>query len=98
MFGLRITEWKGHGRVGTHTNKNSYHYKTFPDGTGRAFDAVGTADQMLRFARHIKKYYKYVTEGIHNPNLSIDHGRRVPPSFWGSTVWEQHRSHVHIAV
>jgi hypothetical protein len=39
-----------------------------------------------------------LTEGIHNPNLSIKDGHRVSPSYWGGPVWGEHANHIHIAV
>lgn len=72
---------------------NSCHYK------GKAFDAVGTGLQMNNFALSMATEHKpQLSELIHNPGFSIKDGKDVPPSFWGTVVWNQHRNHVHIAV
>jgi hypothetical protein len=36
-------------------------------------------------------------EGIHNPNLSIESGKTVSPSFWGKATWAGHADHLHLA-
>jgi hypothetical protein len=37
-FHLHVWQWKGHGPVGVHA-PGSFHSQTYPDGTGKAFDA-----------------------------------------------------------
>lgn len=41
-FHMHVWQWKGHGPVGTHA-PGSFHSQTFPDGTGKAFDAYSAA-------------------------------------------------------
>jgi len=97
-FNLKVHQWLP-GRVGVHGDgRDSMHYHKFPSGIGRAFDAIGSPTNMRHFARWVRLNHPNVTEGIHKPNLSIDNGRRVPSSFWGSKVWNEHANHVHIAV
>ncbi|MCA1708650.1 MAG: peptidoglycan-binding protein, partial [Actinobacteria bacterium] len=39
-----------------------------------------------------------LTEGIHNPGLSVKNRSRVPSSYWGPGTWDAHRNHLHFAV
>lgn len=44
----------------------------------------------------------YLTEGIYNrgiegKNLSVANGKSVPASHWGTSVWNDHNDHIHIA-
>jgi hypothetical protein len=74
--------------------KNSYHYK------GEAVDIGGPAAIMNAAAQWIARSTlgRQLTEGIHNPGLSIKDGRRVSPGFWGATTWAAHANHIHLAV
>lgn len=45
-----------------------------------------------------QNYGSSLAEGIFNPNLSIDSGRPVDPSFWTPKTWADHQNHIHIAV
>lgn len=86
--GLSITSTTG----GTHAD-GSYHYK------GRAVDIGGDAQEMNKAAQWIGTYLtKTLSEGIHNPNLSVDGKKKVDPSFWGSETWSAHLDHIHLAV
>ena len=71
-------------------------------GQGRAVDLDGSADLMKEAADWIKANIgKNLTEGIHNPNLSIDSQQTVPSSFWISDNydgWADHIDHIHLAV
>lgn len=74
---------------------NSYHYK------GEAVDlASGDYGYMDQAAGWIKSsgLYKALVEGIHNPNLSVESGALVDPSYWGSETWAAHANHIHLAV
>ncbi|MDQ8046838.1 MAG: transglycosylase SLT domain-containing protein, partial [Patulibacter sp.] len=87
-FGLSVTSTTG----GTHA-KNSLHYQ------GRAVDLAGS--RMKEAAYWIgaaKSRYGQLAEGIHQPGLSVKNGSKVPTSFWGSTVWDQHKNHLHLAM
>jgi uncharacterized protein YutE (UPF0331/DUF86 family) len=86
--GLLVTSTTGGGHAA-----NSYHYR------GMAVDISGASEIMNAAARWIRSSMgKSLTEGIHNPGLSIKNGQQVPPGFWGGTVWGQHANHIHIAV
>lgn len=44
----------------------------------------------------------YLTQGIYNrgiegKNLSVANGKSVPASHWGTSVWNDHKDHIHIA-
>lgn len=67
---------------------------------GEAVDlSVDDGAYMLQAADWIKTSLKSVlTEGIHNPNLSIKNMKSVSASFWGAATWAEHKNHVHIAV
>jgi hypothetical protein len=77
---------------------------------GCAFDAYWPASSRVHYkkmrdcARYFDHHFaRYLTEGIfqgHRPkdNLSIKNGKRTPASTWGSKVWNEHRSHIHIAI
>lgn len=85
--GLKITATTNGDHV-----EGSYHYQ------GRAVDLAGTEKEMNRAAKWINTYLSSVlTEGIHNPGLSVDSKKHVASSFWGG-VWEEHRDHIHLAV
>lgn len=76
---------------GTHAS-GSLHY------TGQAVDLVGSA---LRAASEWIKssgLYKALAEGIHNPNLSVEDGNFISPSYWGSATWADHTDHIHLGV
>jgi hypothetical protein len=66
--GLTVTSTTGGGHAA-----NSYHYR------GMAADLGGDAATMLRAASWIKRTMgSNLTDGIHNPNLSIKGGCNVP--------------------
>lgn len=72
---------------------NSLHY------VGRACDLSADARTMEAAAAWAAKYLTpLLTEGIHNPNLSVKNHRHASPSIWGSTVWSEHANHIHVAV
>jgi hypothetical protein len=86
--GLSVTSTTGGGHAA-----GSYHYR------GMAADLGGAPEVMNQAAAWIKRTMGHnLTEGIHNPNLSIKGGKTVSPGFWGSTVWGQHANHIHLAV
>lgn len=92
-FKLRVSEYPPFGPVHQVHSANSWHYK------GKAFDCSGPPAQMQAFASYVKTNYgRTVTELIHNPGFSIKNGQVVPPSYWGSDVWANHRNHVHVAI
>jgi hypothetical protein len=87
--GLSVSSTTG----GTHA-ANSLHY------SGQAVDlASGDYSYMDQAAAWIKSsgLYKSLAEGIHNPNLSVDEGNLVDPSFYAD-VWSDHRDHIHLGV
>lgn len=76
--------------TGGQHSATSMHYR------GRAVDLVGGNLNME--ARWVwQNIHRQLNEGIHNPNLSVQSGRAVPPSYWGSDVWANHVSHIHLA-
>lgn len=86
--GLQVTSTTGGGHA-----RGSYHYK------GEAADISGSSGLMFKAANWIKRVMgRNLTEGIHNPNLSIKFGKRVSPSFWGGATWAEHANHIHLAV
>jgi len=86
--GLSIASTTG----GTHVT-DSLHYE------GRAVDLVGSAQEMNKAAKWINRYLRgMLTEGIHNPGLSIKNKQQVPSSFWGSETWAGHADHIHLGV
>jgi hypothetical protein len=93
QFGLRVGEYPPFGPVHQVHTSGSYHYK------GQAFDASGIEVRMHAFAQFVKQNYgRTITELIHNPGFSIKNGQVVPPSFWGTEVWNGHKDHVHVAI
>ncbi|MGH2938127.1 MAG: phage tail tip lysozyme, partial [Solirubrobacterales bacterium] len=86
--GLQATSTIG----GTHAS-GSYHY------LGEAVDIAGSTPEMYAAAQWIEKsgLYRQLTEGIHNPNLSVSDGKNVPSSYY-SSVWAEHANHIHVAV
>lgn len=89
--GLGISSTTGGGHA-----ENSLHY------SGRAADLAAPMDAagikyMLDAAGWIKqKIGADLTEGIHNPNLSIKYGKEVDPSLWGESTWLDHLDHIHV--
>lgn len=95
-FGLSVWQWAGHTSPVSGHSQHSMHNLRWSDGTGKAFDAYGSARRMRRFAAWVDRYAPQVDEGIHNPNLSRKNGKRVLSSYWGSETWLAHLNHVHI--
>jgi hypothetical protein len=84
--GLAITSTTSGGHA-----ENSLHYE------GRAADLAAASGYMLDAAGWIKaNLTPALTEGIHNPNLSVKYGKEVSPGFWGSAVWGDHLDHIHV--
>lgn len=99
-YGLTVWQWLP-GPVGGHSS-TSYHFRVFPDGTGKAFDVYGPRWRMARFLRWLRRsgQHAHLSEGIFNGRvykLSVLHGAHVPSSLWGETTWRNHRNHIHIA-
>lgn len=70
----------------------SLHYRH------RAADISGSKTDMQNFVRWaVKTHLRDIAELIHNPGGSVDNGRTVPSSFWGS-AWADHADHVHFAI
>jgi hypothetical protein len=73
--------------------KHSLHY------AHRAADISGLEQNMRRFAAWVSAHNTpQLAELIHNPGSSIKNGHTVPTSFWGTTTWNGHRDHVHLAI
>jgi len=87
--GLSVTSTTG----GEH-EPNSYHYK------GEAVDlANSSTSYMDKAAGWISgNLTSALTEGIHNPDLSVKYGKGVPSSYWGPETWAGHKNHIHLAV
>lgn len=90
---LLVTSSTDHSRLSTN-GLVSLHV------SGQAVDlAVNDAAYMLQAADWCKTNLKSIlTEGIHNPNLSIKDMKSVAPSFWGAQTWAEHTNHIHLAV
>jgi hypothetical protein len=90
-YGLNVSSGLRPGAI-TSSGNLSLH------SSGRAIDLVGTAVNMLRYARHaVSSYGRQLAELIHTPlGFGIKGGKRVPLSFWGSTVNRDHVGHVHV--
>lgn len=59
----------------------------------------GSYPLMNRAAAWVGSHYgRSLTEGIHNPNLSIKYGHDVPDSYWGEPTWSEHLNHIHLAI
>jgi hypothetical protein len=87
-FPLMITSTTGGGHA-----KGSYHY------LGEAADLAGPPALMNSAAAWIgQNMGGSLTEGIHNPNLSVKFGHNVPSSYWGASTWAAHANHIHLAV
>jgi hypothetical protein len=86
--GLSVTSTTG----GSHVS-GSLHY------AGEAVDLGGDTQTMFDASAWIKRsgIYRQLTEGIHNPNLSVSDGHFVDPSFY-SAVWAGHADHIHLGV
>lgn len=86
--GLSVTSTTGGAHV-----PGSLHY------LGEAVDVAGSTDIMHAASEWIKKsgLYRQLTEGIHNPNLSVSDGHMVDPSFYAA-VWAEHANHIHLGV
>lgn len=84
--GLTITSTTG----GVHAT-GSLHY------SGRAADLAASSPYMLKAAGWIDSTLgRSLTEGIHNPNLSVKYGHEVPSGYWGPEVWAEHLNHIHV--
>lgn len=93
-YGLSVWQWTGHTSPVEGHSSISLHYAKFGDGTGKAADAYGAERAMRGFADFINSVGR-VTEGIHNPNLSMWHGEPVASPHWGAVTWREHVNHVH---
>jgi hypothetical protein len=91
-FPLQVASTTDHSRLTTSGNVSNHVL-------GLAADLSAAPDVMRRASAWIRRTMgSALLEGIHNPGLSIKGGKSVPPSFWGSAVWAQHSSHIHIAL
>jgi hypothetical protein len=71
-------------------------------GKGRAMDfsnGTNATPEMLNYANAmISKYGSSLTQLIYTPlGYGIANGKRVPLSYWGTSVNNQHYNHVHVA-
>jgi hypothetical protein len=91
MFPLSVTSTTDHGR--TRRGTISDHQ------TGGAVDLSGTPEVMNRAASWIKSsgLYKRLKQAIHNPNLAVNAGKLVDPSFYAGD-WAGHVDHIHLAI
>jgi hypothetical protein len=86
--GLSVTSTTSGGHV-----SGSLHY------AGEAVDVAGDTQTMFDASAWIKQtgLYRQLTEGIHNPNLSVSDGKFVDPSYYAA-VWGEHANHIHLGV
>lgn len=86
--GLSVTSTTSGGHV-----SGSLHY------AGEAVDVAGDTKTMFDASSWIKQtgLYRQLTEGIHNPNLSVSDGKFVDPSYYAA-VWGEHANHIHLGV
>ncbi len=92
--GLIVTAAKaGHGQFTASGNVSDHFY-------GNALDiASGDYGLMNRAAAYVRtRWGPSLKQGIHNPNLSINQGKTVDPSFWGASGWAGHADHIHMAL
>jgi hypothetical protein len=90
---LRVTATTDHS-YRTSTGNVSDHSK------GWAADVAASPGVMFMASRWVKTsgLAQSLKQGIHNPNLAIDHGRDVGAGFFGAQTWAEHLSHIHLAV
>lgn len=72
----------------------SLHYK------GEAADlAANDQTYMSEAASWIFDHLeRYLTEGIHNPDLSVKDAKAVTSNYWGEPTWAEHLNHIHVGV
>jgi hypothetical protein len=87
---MTITSTTNHSYLTTNGNKSLHVEGRAADLVGGNMDAIGTWIA--------KNLGSLLTEGIHNPTLSVKDGKVVPASFWGAATWEQHLTHIHVGV
>lgn len=62
-----------------------------------------SAASRAKLALHIRhNFTPYLAEGIFNSgvkgkNLSVKNGKAVSKDYWGTTTWDDHKDHIHIA-
>lgn len=83
---LQITSTTG----GAHA-AHSLHYQ------GRAVDLAGP-DMDGIGAQIAERFTSRLTEGIHNPTLSVKNNSQASPSIWGANTWAEHHNHIHLGV
>jgi hypothetical protein len=95
-FGLGISAGRTDHSKYTTSGNLSWH------GSGEALDFSNGYEtpQELAFARYMASAYGgSLAELIHTPlGFGIKNGKKVPLSYWGSTINAQHRNHVHVAM
>lgn len=98
-FGLTVAECNAPGAPARWGPVHDGHTATSLHFDGRAFDASGSAGDMVAFAAWVdENCAAQMAELIHNPNGSIKHGVRRDSDFWGTATWNGHRNHVHAAI
>lgn len=68
--------------------------------TGSAVDISGSVQLMARIVRYINSsgLWKQLKQGIHNPGLAVNQGKRVSGPGFFQNAWPQHINHIHLAV
>lgn len=78
---------------GMASGATSYHARN------NAIDMVSSAGNMQALAKELYWYSEFWLELIHSGGMGyfVKNGKRVPGSFYGAAIIQQHYSHVHFA-
>lgn len=98
-FGLRIAECDAPGAPAAWGPVHHVHAAHSLHYAHRAADISGLSQNMIRFTTWVAANHgPRLAELIHNPGGSIKNGQTVNSTFWGTTTWNAHANHVHLAV
>ena len=98
-FGLHIGECDAPGAPDRWGPVHHVHATHSLHYAHRAADISGLSQSMIRFTRWVaRNHTPQLAELIHNPGGSIKNRQVVNPTFWGTTTWNAHKDHVHLAI